>query len=507
MTKNVVKKEELSSRKEFEDRINDWVTVQLPPDLKQYKVKDRKVIHDSVWGSHVFQKHEIAVLDTPIIQRLRRISQTGLVYLTFPSATHTRFEHTLGVCNLVSRFVRTLNDRRPFNKGIIDCSTDKGEYAEMKMAAILHDCGHSFFSHASEDVYKWHPVMQEFLIDDHFAHCKPHEIISHYIVKSKRFRDFFDNCINKEYKAEINLDVVAEMIIGRHPDEKKTFQAEIINGPFDADKLDYIFRDSFFFGITLTMDTERLFYTLELDEESFDRPYLIVRSPVPLEQILFSKMMLYTSIYHHQKVRASESMLKGLCEYIKHNNLKVSGRTLEHPVDFLYLTDEQVLNPNASDDKTFKRLVNNILDRVLLHRGVVICKDTVNNFEDCFEYKLVKLSRSSPNDLLKLRSDIFYAMKEKDCILQEILIDIPQLPSLREAAQTYTSVSLEQTPELINKIFPVDGWLRAYGSRKWRGHVFCPESMQKEVDKAARKVLGKMNIKVNDRSPLYCHMN
>jgi hypothetical protein len=72
--------------------IVDWVASQLPSEITP--VREAKAIHDPLLGTNLFKPHEIALLDTPLVQRLRYITQTGLVYLTFPGARHTRLEHT-----------------------------------------------------------------------------------------------------------------------------------------------------------------------------------------------------------------------------------------------------------------------------------------------------------------------------------------------------------------------------------------------------------------------------
>lgn len=84
------------------------------------------------------------------------------------------------------------------------------------------------------------------------------------IVTSKTFKKFFETNIIKKYHININLDTVGEMIVGYvGKNTKEAFLVEVINGAFDADKLDYIQRDCHFTGIKMVLDLPRLFYTVE----------------------------------------------------------------------------------------------------------------------------------------------------------------------------------------------------------------------------------------------------
>src|SRR5439155_17921559 len=106
----------------------------------------------------------------------------------------------------------------------------------------------------------------------------------------------------KECGVTIDLDRVAGMILGKHPDPEKHFLAQIVSSPYDADKLDYIARDSFYCGLALTVDLPR-FYNMIATTMYRSYRILVLRNYVPLEQILFSKMTLFGSVYHHPKVK------------------------------------------------------------------------------------------------------------------------------------------------------------------------------------------------------------
>ena len=83
-------------------------------DHKPRKIRDNKVIRDTAFGFNLFFKYEINLLDSPILQRLRRIHQTSLAFYTYPSAVHTRFEHSLGVTVVAQRMLDALRLREPY---------------------------------------------------------------------------------------------------------------------------------------------------------------------------------------------------------------------------------------------------------------------------------------------------------------------------------------------------------------------------------------------------------
>jgi hypothetical protein len=126
-------------------------------------VKRSKVIHDNLWGTVGFSWRELALIDSPIMQRLRNIHQTGLAYHVYPSARHTRFEHCLGATTIAARVFDSLlyrqrGDIRDIVRAIEGSKDPDSSILrlkqELRLAALLHDTGHSLFSHTSERVYE-----------------------------------------------------------------------------------------------------------------------------------------------------------------------------------------------------------------------------------------------------------------------------------------------------------------------------------------------------------------
>jgi len=116
------------------EEINEWVEDIIPADYpKRYpSPKDGKVVREAVSGYQVLKPHEYLLLDSPIMQRLRYIHQTALAYLVYPTANHTRFDHSLGVAKIADDIGHSLGEKKP-------------QIEELRLAALLHDVGHSFF--------------------------------------------------------------------------------------------------------------------------------------------------------------------------------------------------------------------------------------------------------------------------------------------------------------------------------------------------------------------------
>ena len=149
---------------------------------KDYSRAGRKVIHDGVWGTTSFENFEIALINTPLIQRLRQIHQTAYTYLTYPSTQHTRFEHTLGVTAQVKNLFRALNDNFSSSAKSRKKLLSKELYRTLRVASILHDCGHGPLSHSTEEIYK--NLKENTLLKkyDPFKRAAPGEILSYLIL-------------------------------------------------------------------------------------------------------------------------------------------------------------------------------------------------------------------------------------------------------------------------------------------------------------------------------------
>jgi uncharacterized protein len=471
------------------------------PEFKKHFPTAPKIIHDPLWGTIKLEDWEVALLDLPLFQRLRQIHQTSLVSYVFPGCNHNRFEHTLGVMQQAKRLIEAVNAQHAPDKAIFEPSAVRN----LRLAALFHDCGHSCFSHISEELYQSCPDMiAYFEAGDVQGH--PHEVISSLILKSEPVKEVIEY-VGKKAGVGVQFDVeqAANWIVGK-PEEKggrkKHFQTQVINGPFDADKLDYVFRDAHYSGIPIGLDLDRLWASCDTGTDADGNMVLTLHqaSVAPLEQVLFSKVNLHAIVYQHPKVRAVEKMFQSIIESAKASpetvNFTISDRKLDlnRASDYLWLTDEVFFTEalrRKHDDPLHRRL-HDIRYRRLFVRALTISNDTIDKKDQEGTFlQLRQLNQLTvPNFKAKrdLASDILKASKlEGKISTADVWIDLPKDPTFGEADRTFVRTAGNSLRK-VSELFPIHYWTELFQKHKWRGHVFCPREYQQEVHEAALEV-------------------
>lgn len=500
---------------EFSNKIDDFLSHSLTSNVNISEEKG-KFIHDAVWGTTFYYPWEVAILDLPILQRLRSIHQTGLGFLVYPTATHTRFDHTLGVVAIVDKLIDNINKKNWYNYGSSLISEENR--VTLRLAALLHDIGHGPFSHVSENVFGKMPEflkLKKWINKKYHVTPKPHEILSFLIVSSSKFETWFDSNVRTERIKLVDLPTIAEYIIGHSKDPTKKYLADIINGPMDADKLDYLARDARFSGLTIGYDVNRYFKTIGIHRRKINNN-VINRLGVPLsgvnslEQMILSKMMLYSSLYHHQKVRCAESMYGSLCENIINGKMKTNSKLiLNHPLDFLKYVDSDFINFSTIIDSDCyqksnpaKKIHQCLCKRDLMKRALIISQIFIKNFDD-HQTKIGyrQLLQDCRKNNLALKEKIVIetnkiikndGTKTDKISIDEIILDAPKPPSMEESLSTMVPIDsdINEPQDIeIGDVIPIKQWAEGYNAVKFRGHIFCHPNIQKQVNRASRKVL------------------
>ena len=304
-----------------------------------------KIINDPVHG-FIKIPYEIIfdIMEHRCFQRLRRISQTGLLSLIFPGATHTRFHHAIGAMHLMFNALEILKQ-----KGVkISTEEEKGAM----LAVLLHDVGHGPFSHALENILmdNWH-----------------HEKLSLLLMEQ----------LNKEFSGE--LAIAIQMFQGKY---HRKFFNQLISSQLDVDRLDYLKRDSFYTGVSEgNINTQRILSTLNvLDDELV----LDEKGIYSIEHYLVARMFMYWQVYYHKAAVLAENLLIKIMNRAKtlvSQNVKVEAS--ENLKYFLYresspqATEEDIARFMELDDTDVLQAIKswkNHDDFVLSY----LCKTVIN---------------------------------------------------------------------------------------------------------------------------------
>ena len=338
-----------------------------------------KVINDALWGTIRLYPWEVALLDSYLLQRLRFLRQLGVVHWVYPSAGHSRLEHSLGVLHQMQALLDGLerNSGRAGDR-VVDDVTGK----LLRIAALVHDCGHCAMSHVPESFMKNLPGVEE-LRADVWNEYRPREDISVSeafavtFVRSKSFARLLslpavgaDFIVNIEDAAR----KIAAFIVGGPVDARHTFASQLINGSFDADKLDYMPRDCLMAGVPCAVDVQRVVETVrcvEVPATAF--PDHAKWAGVPpdgtvriltlsssgsraLDELSMTRTILFDKVYYHHKVRVLEVMVRRALPLLKKKTVS----------DWLSLVDDDLLAGEAS------AAFSHIRSRRLLKRAITI---------------------------------------------------------------------------------------------------------------------------------------
>ncbi|HEU5209613.1 MAG TPA: HD domain-containing protein [Longimicrobiales bacterium] len=242
-------------------------------------------IRDPLWDTIRVDPVAMQIVDAPAFQRLRHIRQLGLAYLVYPGATHTRFDHALGVYHLAHRALAALRARDALD-GI-----DESDCALIPFAALLHDIGHYPFSHALEEL-------------------QADRIPGHHEALVGRF--LADETVAAAL-AQVAPDAGQQVEMLIRGISVNPLQG-LVSGSLDLDKIEYLMRDATFAGVPYgRVDVDRLLHGLTLlcDETTGHFEVGVHEKGVAaLESLLFAKYQMFRNVYWHHAVRAATVMYK-----------------------------------------------------------------------------------------------------------------------------------------------------------------------------------------------------
>ena len=288
-----------------------------------------KVIRDPVHTYiHIKDKVIFDVINSKEFQRLRRIKQLGPASYVFPGATHTRFEHNLGVYELTRRICNIFNERYA-TKQEGDGLWNPEETLLAECAALLHDIGHGPYSHTFEHLFNTnHEKMGQQIIND-----KSTEVNQALRQVSPKFPELVASVIAKTYP---NPQVV-----------------KLISSQADADRMDYLLRDAYFTGVTYgSFDLTRI---LEVIRPYKDGICFTEKGIHAVEDYIISRYQMYQQVYFHRVNRSMEVILHHLLaraqDLYKQNKLQVTPQLADflggnHTLDDYLQLDDGVMETN-----------------------------------------------------------------------------------------------------------------------------------------------------------------
>ncbi|MDG6929467.1 MAG: HD domain-containing protein [Nitrososphaerota archaeon] len=416
-------------------------------------------ILDPIHGFIKLREPELAVIDTPVFQRLRFIRQLASAYLAYPGANHTRFEHSVGVM-----YVSGMSSSVLVEKGYLGAD----EQNMVRLGALMHDIGHGPFSHVLDELV-------------HEKSGTNHEDTGQRIIRKTAVADALSA---HGYSPKTMSDLAVGKLGG-----KKKFMNELVAGGLSADLMDYLLRDSYFTGAGFgRVDIERVIDSFDV----FDDHLAVEKDALnAFESLSMARYEMFKAVYFHKTVRAGEAMILRVFQLADERLGFSDTSDLERYVES---SDESVLRQVlALKDETgplatARGIARNYVDRRLVkcvYEKVMLRKERIAE-------KI--LSRASMRD--QLRSDISSkASVDPDLVY----IDLPTAPSVpytsdRETFTGLTLLSHDSTGRRVERlkledipaIQAISGYLDVL-------RVYTTAEHREKVEKAAMETLGEEN--------------
>ena len=421
-----------------------------------------KHIRDPLYGYIGLTRDELRLLDTPPLQRLRRIKQLANAHLVYPAACHTRFEHSLGVLHIATLMARQLQ-------------IEGDDLMILRYAALLHDVGHGPFSHVFE------APLKEINGKD-----ATHEVVTRRIIR-------------EDEEVSSILGHLAEDVAAVLSEDQNGILHQIVSSNIDADKLDYLRRDSYHTGVAYgNFDLERVLYTLRKTRKTRfqQREDLAVHEKGidAIESFRLARFLMYAQVYHHHTNVVANGMLQRAIEVavrdgaVDAEKIRI-GRDdfLEH---YLALDDARLLAQMLSrPESTAADLVQRLERRDLFKRGYE------SNVSQEGDY-LLRYQLGTKFTLDRARMIERAVAEECGCDPDYIVADLVQVENSLFKSVT-TLLEEDKFPFLIERkdgtVTAIDSFstLAYTGEPRTIFYLFCPEEHRQTVQECAREIIAE----------------
>ena len=343
-------------------------------------------VRDPLWGNIMLSRGFKKILSSETLQKLNRIKQLGPSYHVYPGATHTRLAHSIGVFHISKRIIHQL-----LTFESCPAITMEGVLSFL-CASLLHDLGHFPYAHSLKEL----PLLDHEELTGNYVTSEPLKSL----IRKELDIDprFVRAIVDKSFKDDITPEIL--------------FFRNLLSGVLDPDKLDYLNRDAYYCGVPYGIqDIDFIINNIAPHEKT---GIALFENGIPaVENLLFSKYLMYRAVYWHKTVRVATSMVKkALYTGMQEGAIKAEE---------LYGLDDESLfiNSKKSSFKPFQ-LINMVSERKFLKTAVEVPFDIENSAHHCLTFL---------NTRSKLEKAISFALKKHYSIDVDpvfIIIDIPE---------------------------------------------------------------------------------
>lgn len=353
-------------------------------------------IRDPLYGFVGLSEQEINLVDTEMFRRLHGIKQLSHAYLVYPSAVHTRFEHSLGATHIAGKMCDELQ-------------LDNEQKQLVRLTVLLHDIGHGPFSHLFENI----------LQKTNKNEPEIHELISRLIIEN-------DNEIGKILGN--SRDQVISLLSGSNVKsniENFSLLHQIVSSGLDADKLDYLRRDSYHVGVAYgTFDLDRILHTLTRTPDS-DSIAVTMKGKDALESYRIARYLMHIQVYeHHTRLVADRMFLQALNMAIHDEKvIEQDSLNIDDPLRFFSfyksLDDNSIYDLVIKQDTISSNILKQVRQRRLLKRAIQFGErripdprrrlKMVDMAQDEFDLQAKDIAQDlglQPHDVIYYKSDV-----------------------------------------------------------------------------------------------------
>jgi uncharacterized protein len=317
-------------------------------------------IRDPIHGTILVSEAEKAVVDSAFFQRLRTVRQLGFGELAFPGATHTRHAHSLGAMHVAGKLFDSVTARVT-----LPAPVSARFRASLRLAALCHDLGHMPFSHASEKIA---PIRATLSLPNWLESRLPAEAqASHEDFTARILLDSsLTDIVNQAYAEEAGTAVMAaSLVTGVESPEHDVFThagvdwfpalRALVSGELDADRMDYLLRDSFYTGVNYgRFDFEWLTQNIQCAPYENGMALALSKAAVfAFEDFLLSRYHMFLSVYYHHTAVCFDAMLQQF-----YDESPAEFQIPSTPEAFLWCDDVALHHAlRRSDNRWAKRIV------------------------------------------------------------------------------------------------------------------------------------------------------